>query len=57
MLAGLEWVAQNAEPPAVVSLSLGLSAGTGAADQLEEATRRLVNDFNVTVVAAAGQQS
>lgn len=52
-LAGLDWIAHNAEPPAVVILSLGLADGKFAAP-LGQAVRRLVQDFNLTVVTAAG---
>ena len=54
VLAGLDWVAQHAEPPAVVSLSLGIQNGTWGAARLAEATRSLVELHNLTVVAAAG---
>ena len=56
-LAGLDWVAQHAEPPAVVSLSLGSKNGTWGAERLAQATRNLVEQHNVTVVAAAGMPS
>ncbi|KAK9868509.1 hypothetical protein WJX84_010693 [Apatococcus fuscideae] len=52
-IAGLDWVAQHAEPPAVVSLSLGVPAGNWTLG-LEEAARSLVQDYNLTVVAATG---
>ena len=52
-LAGLDWIARNAEPPAVVILSLGVADGVFAAS-LEQAVRSLVQDFNITVVTAAG---
>lgn len=52
-LAGLDWIARNAEPPAVVILSLGVADGVFA-DSLEHAVRSLVQDFNITVVTAAG---
>ncbi|KAK9838622.1 hypothetical protein WJX74_000008 [Apatococcus lobatus] len=51
-LAGLEWVAENAEPPAVVIMSLGSDSEFAA--PMEQAVRRLVQDFNLTVVSAAG---
>ena len=53
-LAGLDWVAQHAEPPAVVSMSLGAKNGTWGADRLDQAARTLAEQYNLTVVAAAG---
>lgn len=50
IIAGLEWVASNFQPPAVASLSLGTS---GTNDALDAALLALI-DLGVTSVVAAG---
>lgn len=52
-IAGLDWVAGNAQLPAVVLLSLGVARGQWS-QALEAATRSLVLDSNITVVVASG---
>lgn len=54
VVAGLDWVAANAQLPAIVTLSLGISKGS-ASQSLEQAVTSLVQDFNVTVIAASGE--
>lgn len=54
VVAGLDWVASNAQLPAIVTLSLGISKGS-ASQSLEQAVTSLVQDFNVTVIAASGE--
>lgn len=52
--AALDWVANNAVHPAVVTMSLGVATGSWSR-ALEEAVRSLVVDHNITVVVAAGE--
>ena len=52
-MAGLDWVASNAQLPAIVTLSLGISKGS-ASQALEQAITSLIQNFNITVVAASG---
>ena len=49
VVAGIEWVQQNAVYPAVALMSLG----TAASDALDTAVQSLT-DANITVVVAAG---
>ena len=51
--AGLDWVAQNAVKPAVVTLSLGIPAGAYS-QTLDAAVRSLVTNSSITVVVASG---
>ncbi|KAK9838768.1 hypothetical protein WJX74_002956 [Apatococcus lobatus] len=53
VVAGLDWIASNAQPPAIVTLSLGISKGS-ASQSLEQAVSSLIQNFNVTVIAASG---
>ena len=53
VVAGLDWVATNAQLPAVVTLSLGITKGSNS-QALEQAVTSLIQNFNVTVVAASG---
>ena len=47
----MQWVADHVQHPAVVSASI---AGANSA-ALNQAAESLVNDFGITVVAAAGK--
>ena len=51
--AGLDWVAQHAVKPAVVTLSLGIPAGAYS-QTLDAAVRSLVANSSITVVVASG---
>ena len=51
--AGLDWVAQNAVKPAVVTLSLGIPAGAYS-QTLDAAVLSIVANSSITVVVAAG---
>ena len=53
VVAGLDWVASNAQLPAIVTLSLGISKGSSSLS-LEQAVTNLIQNFNVTVIAASG---
>ena len=50
-MQAMQWVADNVQYPAVVSASI---AGANSA-ALNQAAESLVNDFGITVVAAAGE--
>ncbi|KFM28298.1 Extracellular serine proteinase [Auxenochlorella protothecoides] len=50
---GLDWVARNAQRPAVVNLSLRSTTGSSA---LADAATRLVTEFQLPVVVAAGNE-
>ena len=52
-VAALDWVAQHAQKPAVVLLSLGIQAGSWSRI-LEDSTRTLIQKYGITVVAASG---
>lgn len=54
VVAAMNWVAKNAQKPAVVNVSLGTTNGRSAA--WETASRDMVN-ANVAVVVAAGNQN
>lgn len=54
ILAGMDWVLQNAQQPAVVNLSLGTLGGRSA--EQETAVRNLVN-ANIAVAVAAGNDN
>jgi subtilisin family serine protease len=56
IIAGLEWVAQNAVKPAVVSLSLGVPAGQWS-QPLEDAIKHLTEVMGIAVVVAAGNSA
>ena len=51
--AGLDWVAANAQPPAVVMMSLGVAKGDWS-QVIEATTRSLVLNSNITVIVASG---
>jgi subtilisin family serine protease len=51
-VAALDWVAANAEKPAIAILSLGIQVGSWSR-VLEEATRSLVRNHGITVVVAS----
>ncbi|KAL6767419.1 hypothetical protein ACKKBF_B35160 [Auxenochlorella protothecoides x Auxenochlorella symbiontica] len=53
LLQGLDWVARNAQRPAVVNLSLRSTTGSSA---LADAATRLVTEFQLPVVVAAGNE-
>ncbi|WP_444998066.1 S8 family serine peptidase [Aliikangiella sp. IMCC44359] len=53
IIDGLEWVAQNAQHPAVANMSIG----GGSNSSVNTATRNLVNSGVVTVVAAGNDNS
>jgi hypothetical protein len=53
LVQALNWIATNVQSPAVVNLSLG---GDGEATFTGEAIKRLVNEFNIVVVASAGNE-
>ena len=50
-MQAMQWVADNVQYPAVVSASI---AGANSA-ALNQAAESLVNDFGITVIAAAGK--
>lgn len=54
--AGLDWVAQNAVKPAVVSLSLGVPAGKWS-QPMEDAIKHLTDVVGIPVVVAAGNSA
>jgi hypothetical protein len=54
--AGLDWVAQNAVKPAVVSLSLGVPAGQWS-QPMEDAIKHLTDVVGIPVVVAAGNSA
>ena len=55
-VAALDWVAANAQRPAVVTLSLGIPVGSWS-QVLEDAVRSLVSDHGVNVVVASGNSA
>jgi subtilisin family serine protease len=52
-VSALDWVAANARPPAVVSMSLGVASGDYSR-AMEQAVRALVQTHGIVVVVAAG---
>lgn len=52
-VAALDWVAANAQKPAVATLSLGIQVGSWSR-VLEDAVRSLVVNHGITVVVASG---
>lgn len=54
--AGLDWVAQNAVKPAVVSLSLGVPAGQWS-QPMEDAIKHLTDVVGLPVVVASGNSA
>ena len=52
-LAGLNWVAENAAPPAIAQLCLGLPQSNWSA-ALNSAVSSLIDNYNVTVIVADG---
>jgi subtilisin family serine protease len=52
----LQWVAENAIKPAVVSLSLGVPAGAWSRP-LDDAVRHLTEALGISVVVAAGNSA
>ncbi|KAK9798184.1 hypothetical protein WJX73_010803 [Symbiochloris irregularis] len=56
VLAGLDWVARSYQPPAIVAMSLGTQDSQESA-ALDAAVTSLVEQYNITVVVAAGNQA
>ena len=54
VVAALDWVAMQAQLPAIVTLSLGISKGASS-QSLEQAVSNLIQNYNVTVIAASGK--
>jgi subtilisin len=54
IICGIDWVAERASTIDVVNMSLGAEMVVGAPDPLREPIRRLVEDYGVSVVVAAG---
>jgi hypothetical protein len=54
--AGLEWITANAKGPSVVTLSLGVAAGTWSR-AMEAAVRSTINDHGISLIIAAGNSA
>lgn len=52
-IAGLDWLAENVQYPAVAVLSLGVTTGQWS-KVLENTVRAIITQRNVSVVVAAG---
>lgn len=55
VLKGLEWIAQNAHPPAIVNLSLGVSRVSKNTAQLDSALQSLASN-GFLIITAAGNR-
>ncbi|MEW5300832.1 MAG: hypothetical protein WDW36_003732 [Sanguina aurantia] len=55
-VAGLDWVAQHAQRPAIVMMSLGVSDGVWASS-LESSVQSLVRDHGILAVVASGNSA
>lgn len=56
-VAALDWVAEHAEGPSVVVLSLGIEGPSSGSRILEEATKSLVRNYGITTVVASGTET
>lgn len=56
VVAGLDWVAEKAQQPAIVTMSLGTQDPTGS-QALDGAVKALTTRFNITVIVAAGNDN
>lgn len=52
-IAGLDWLAENVQHPAVAVLSLGVTSGQWS-KVLETTVRAVVTELNVSIIVAAG---
>ncbi|UPR00512.1 dihydroxy-acid dehydratase [Chloropicon primus] len=53
VIAGLDWVANHHQKPAIVTMSLGIGVGSWSR-ALEEAVKNLIVDYGITVIVASG---